>query len=79
MARKLKKLPSILEYESEGRFSGKPFRHATITGRDDVFTELICVLSEKFGNQWYLKAIRDRMVDAGIGGERLRIVKRAIW
>jgi hypothetical protein len=50
-----------------------------ITGRDDVFTELIGALSEKFGSQRYLKAIRNRMGDAGIGGERLRIVKHAIW
>ncbi|WP_453955768.1 GAP1-N1 domain-containing protein [Bradyrhizobium diazoefficiens] len=49
-----------------------------ITARDDVFFELIAALSEKFGSQRYLKAIRNRMVDAGMGGERLRIVKHAI-
>jgi hypothetical protein len=49
-----------------------------ITGRDDVFAELIGALSEKFGSQRYLKAIRNRMGDAGIGSERLRIVKHAI-
>ena len=49
-----------------------------ITGRDDVFAELIGALSEKFGSQRYLKAIRNRMGDAGIGGERLRMVKHAI-
>jgi hypothetical protein len=51
---------------------------ARITGRDDVFAELIGALSEKFGSQRYLKAIRNRMGDAAIGGERLRIVKNAI-
>jgi hypothetical protein len=50
-----------------------------ITDRDDVFTELIGALSEKFGSQRYLKAIRNRMGDAGIGGERHRIVEQAIW
>jgi hypothetical protein len=49
-----------------------------ITGRDDVFAELIGALSEKFGSQRYLKAIQNRMGDAGIGGERLRMVKPAI-
>jgi hypothetical protein len=49
-----------------------------ITGRDDVFAELIGALSEKLGSQRYLKAIRNRMRDAGIGGERLRMVKHAI-
>lgn len=50
----------------------------TITARDDVFLELIGALSEKFGGRRYLKAIQNRMGDAGIGGERLRIVKHAI-
>ncbi|WP_316175076.1 hypothetical protein [Bradyrhizobium sp. SZCCHNRI1073] len=50
----------------------------TITARDEVFLQLIGALSEKFGSQRYLKAIRNRMGDAGIGGERLRIVKHAI-
>jgi hypothetical protein len=50
-----------------------------ITGRDDVFAELIGALSEKFGSQRYLRTIRNRMGDAGVGGERLRIVKHAIW
>ena len=50
-----------------------------ITGRDGVFTELVGALSEKFGSQRYLKAIRNCMGDAGIGGERLKIVKHAIW
>jgi hypothetical protein len=49
-----------------------------ITGRDDVFAELIGALSEKFGSERYLKAIRNRMGDAGITGERLNMVKRAI-
>jgi hypothetical protein len=49
-----------------------------ITARDDVFFELIAALSEKFGSQRYLKSIRNRMGDAGMGGERLRIVKHAI-
>lgn len=49
-----------------------------ITARDDIFFELIAALSEKFGSQRYLKAIRNRMSDAGMGGERLRIVKHAI-
>lgn len=49
-----------------------------ITGRDDVFAELIGALSEKSGSRRYLKAIRNRMGDAGIGGERLRMVEHAI-
>jgi len=49
-----------------------------ITGRDDVFAELIRALSERWGSQRYLKAIRNRMGDAGLGGERLRIVNHAI-
>lgn len=51
----------------------------SITSRDDVFAELIGALSEKYGSQRYLKAIRNRMSDNDIGGERLRIVKHAIW
>ena len=51
-----------------------------ITGRDDFFAELIDALSDKFGSRRYLKAIRNRMDDAGIGGERLRIVTHAtMW
>ena len=49
-----------------------------ITDRDDVFAELIGALSEKFGSQRYLKAIRNRMGDACIAGERLEMVKHAI-
>jgi hypothetical protein len=49
-----------------------------ITGRDDVFAELIDALSEKFGSRRYLKAIRDRMSDNGMHGERLRMVKHAL-
>ena len=49
-----------------------------ITARDDVFAELITVLSEKFGSRRYLKAMRDQMSDHGIHGERLRTVKHAI-
>jgi hypothetical protein len=49
-----------------------------ITGRDDVFAELKGALSEKFGSRRYLKAIQNRIGDAGIGGERLRMVKPVI-
>jgi hypothetical protein len=57
----------------------EPLSFARITSRDDVFAELISALSEKFGSQRYLKALRDRLSDAGMGGERLRIVKHAIF
>lgn len=50
-----------------------------ITDRDDLFAELIDVAADRFGGQRYLKSIRDRLNDRGIGGERLRVVKRAIW
>ncbi|MHC4041336.1 hypothetical protein I3J27_32125 [Bradyrhizobium xenonodulans] len=50
-----------------------------ITERDDFFVALIGALSEKYGSQRYLKWMRNRMGDVGIGGERLRVVKHAIW
>lgn len=50
-----------------------------ITDRDDFFAGLIGALSEKYGSQRYLKWMRNRMGDADIGGERLRVVKQAIW
>ncbi|MCK1538241.1 MULTISPECIES: hypothetical protein [unclassified Bradyrhizobium] len=50
-----------------------------ITERDDFFVALISALSEKYGSQRYLKWMRNRMGDAGIDGERLRVVKHAIW
>jgi hypothetical protein len=50
-----------------------------ITERDDFFAALIGALAEKCGSQRYLKRMRSRMADAGIRGDRLGIVKHAIW
>jgi hypothetical protein len=50
-----------------------------ITERDDVFAALIDVVADSFSGQRYLKSIRDRLTDRGIGDERLRLVKRALW
>jgi hypothetical protein len=50
-----------------------------ITDRDDVFAELIDVVADGYRGQRYLKSIRDRLSDIGIAGDRLRLVKRALW
>jgi len=50
-----------------------------ITDRDDVFAELIDVAADSYRGQQYLKSIRDRLTERGIGDERLRAVRRALW
>ena len=53
VARKLKKLPSILEYERAGRFSGKPFRR--LYGSWAATPEAFCKFGGKPGRrgQWH--------------------------
>jgi GTPase-associated protein 1, N-terminal domain type 1 len=51
----------------------------SITGSDDAFAELIDVAADSYRGQRYLKSVRDWLSDRGIGGERLRAIKRALW
>jgi hypothetical protein len=50
-----------------------------ITARDDVFAALVDTVANNYGGQRYLKSIKDRLTDSGAGGERIRMVKRALW
>ena len=67
VARKLKKLPSILEYERTGRFSGKPFQR--LYGSWSGTAEGFCKFADKHGLQagWgdVLEMIRDAQVPSG--------------
>jgi hypothetical protein len=49
VARKLKKLPSIVEYEKAGRFSGKPFQR--LYGSWAGTAEGFCAFADKHGRQ----------------------------
>ena len=56
-----------------------PQSFAAITTRDDVFELLVDIAAHSFAGERYLKAVREALSHNGNQGERLRLVKRAIW
>lgn len=72
VARKLKKLPSILEYERAGRFSGKPFQR--LYGSWSGTAEGFCNFADKHGlqAQWgdVLEMIADAQARSSAGTNR---------
>jgi len=72
VARKLKKLPSILEYESTGRFSGKPFQrlYGSWAGTADGFCKFAS--KHQMERQWedVLEMIAEAQVPSTIATSR---------
>jgi hypothetical protein len=62
VARKLKKLPSILEYERAGRFSGKPFQR--LYGSWSGTAEGFCKFAGKPGRRGQWHDVLEMIVDA---------------
>jgi hypothetical protein len=62
VARKLKKLPSILEYERAGRFSGKPFQRLYGSWRGTA--EGFCKFADKHGLQGRWGDVLEMVADA---------------
>ncbi|HEV7552711.1 MAG TPA: hypothetical protein VGP65_13570 [Candidatus Angelobacter sp.] len=75
VARKLKKLPSALEYERAGRFSGKPFYrlYGSWSGTADGFCRF--VRNKGMERQW--GDVLEMIADVAVRGTRARITTAA--